>query len=200
MISARIPFAGFYCSFWDGQIDNWIDQQTENNGHDLDAIHDAADFSAARLDIAKAYAEEFIDWLGDCLDQKIVGEFEELTSPRYYNFETDRVFVKLEEAAVQQVLDDLRAKDYETLQKAFEAQFTSRSGFVSFYEPVVPSKPLAEWDHNELYVLLCAWVAHQGVEDIDFELYDRRIGGLYEQVDQACDACVDWAALEAATA
>jgi hypothetical protein len=200
MISARIPFSGFYCSFWDGQIDNWVEQQAEYRGHNLEDVYDAADFSAARLDIANAYAAEFIDWLGGTLDREVKGEFEQLTSPRFYNFETDRIFVKLEEAALQQILDDLRAKDDETLQTAFATLFTSRDGFVSFYEPFVPAKPLAEWDHNEVFALLQAWVEHNAIEDLDLELYDRRIGGLYEKVDHACDNCVDWAKLGLANA
>lgn len=194
MITARIPFSGFYCSFWDREIDNWVEQ----SGHDIEAIYDAADFSGARLDIAKAYADEFVDWLAESLDREVKAEFVEMTSPRYYNFETDRIFVSVEEGALQAVLDDLRSKDYETLAKAFRDQFTSRSGFISFYDNTVPSKPLAEWDHNEVYVLLCAWVNHRGVEDLDFELYDRRY--LYEQVSRACDNCVDWGKIPLASA
>lgn len=194
MISARIPFAGFYHTIWDGEIDSWLDQQAdwyaERHGHDRDKVwnelYDGTDYGEAHLGIAKAYTAAFGEWLGETLEREVELTFEQLSKPRYYNFETDRIFAEADESVFQTILDELRAKDNETLVKAFEGAFTSRSGFASFYDPVVPDKPIGEWDHNELYVLLQAWVKHNDVDDIDGELFD----GMHEKIAQICDeAC-----------
>jgi hypothetical protein len=195
MISARIPFAGFYHSIWDQEIDQWLENQADwhqtlgDREIIWNAIYDNTDFSAARLAIAQAYFKHFVWWLGDSLELPVEGEFEALTSPRYYNFSTDKIFALLPESVLQAVLDELRSKDNETLVGTFADMFTSRDGFASFYDPQVPSKPIEEWDHNELYALLCAWVRFQAVDDIDFELFDN----MGEAVSAACDAACDWA-------
>jgi len=181
MISARIPFAGFYCSIWDQEIDHWVDQQAEYSGEDRDDVSDRMDYGSARLGIAQAYTEAFADWLGETLDREVTLEFETLSSPRYYNFETDRIFAKGD--VFQTIFDELRAKDNDTLAEAFRKAFSNYDGFISFYDPVVPSSPIGEWDHNELYVLLCAWIEHNDVDDIDRELFE----GLSEKIDQICD-------------
>jgi hypothetical protein len=184
MISARIPFAGFYYSIWDSEIDHWVEQQAEYHGESVEDVSDRMDYGTARLEIAQAYTEAFADWLGETLDKPVTLEFEQMTSPRYYNFETDRIFAKGD--VFGDVLAELRSKDADTLAKAFREAFTSRSGFISFYDPVVPSKPIEDWDHNELYVLLEAWIAHQGVESIDHELFE----GLSEKISQICDGAL----------
>lgn len=179
MISARIPFAGFYYSMWDREIDSWIDQQSEHTGVPVEDIK--LDYGAAKRGIAKAYTEAFAEWLAETLEKPVTLEYEELSSPKYYNFETDRIFAK--GVVFADILTELRSKDADTLAKAFRDAFTSRDGFISFYEPVVPSKPIGDWDHNEVYILLLAWIDHQGVENIDSELFE----GLCEKIAQICD-------------
>lgn len=195
MITARIPFAGFYCSIWDDITTQYADREDE--WLDGQSISDHMDYRQAHEGIAKLYAEAFAKWLGDTLEQPVEHEFDELVSPRFYNFETDRIFVRFPVAVAQAVLDDLRAKDAETLAETFRDHFTSRSGFVSFYSNEVPTKPIAEWDHNELFVLLEAWVAHQELASgIDHELYE----GVYEQADAVCEGAVDWSKIDANSA
>jgi hypothetical protein len=198
MLSARIPFAGFYQSIWSDIVDQYVEQYVELHDEQINAesIYDHLDFRQAYTELAKLYAEAFAKWLGETLDRPVEHEFEELTSPRFYNFETDKIFVRLPEAVLQAVLDDLRSKDQETLERTFRDRFTSRDGFISFYSSDVPSKPINEWDHNELHALLAAWIKHQGVGDLDLELYD----GVYERSYPICDAAVDWDAISACTA
>ena len=184
MISARIPFAGFYYSIWDSEIDHWVEQQAEHTGESVEDLSDRMDYGTVRLEISKAYTEAFAEWLGETLEKPVTLEYEQMSSPRYYNFETDRIFAK--GVIFADILDELLSKDVDTLMKTFRGAFTSRSGFISFYEPALPAKPIEEWDHNELYVLLQAWIAHQDVEDIDQELFE----GLSEKISQICDSAL----------
>jgi hypothetical protein len=197
MLSTRIPFAGFYQSIWSDIVDQYVGQYVELHNEQIDAesIYDHLDFRQAYTELAKLYAEAFAKWLGETLGLSVDYEFEELASPPFYNSESDKIFVRLPEAVLQAVLDDLRSKNKETLERIFRERFTSRDGFLSCYSSDVPSKPINEWDYNELHVLLAAWVAHQGVENIDLELYD----GIYERSYPICEAAVDWDAISACT-
>lgn len=166
-------------------------------------LWESVDYGAAYRHIASEYADAFADWLSDELgltrsttlsepyfhvhrERGIAFEFEEMTSPRYYNFETDRLFGKLGLA----VFEAMRASLPEgLLEKAFAELFTSYDGFASFYDPDVPDKPLAKWDHNELYALVGAFChARLGGRHIDDELYDQ----LYELPYHAIDQAMDW--------
>lgn len=226
IVSARIPFGGFYQSIWDQQldsemestVDNWMDDR-EAADRDLPDLHlvrpfldgdvirsemsdwlwQHSNFSEAHATIAKEYAEEFVSWLDDTLEADISGEFEEMTSPRFYNFETDRLFVGISLEAFEEIKATLDGEGNAVRDK-FREMFTSRDGFISHYDNAVPDKALADWDHNELYALLCAWVEHQDVENIDFELYDYRCGGLYETIYSAASDAVDWEAVREACA
>lgn len=104
--------------------------------------------------------------------------FEEMTSPREYNFETDRIFVQIPHHVLQRIFD---LTDTLELKASFARRFTSRSGFWSFYDPVIPEKPLEDWDHNELGTLF----SHLDLEP-DAELY------------AVLDECVDWDKVTAA--
>lgn len=191
MISTRIPFSGFYCSIWDDITTQYVELQDEQL--DDQSLYDHMDFRQAHEGIAKCYAAAFAEWLGETTEQPVEYEFEELASPRYYNFETDKIFVRLPEAVLQAVLDDLRAKDNETLVQTFRDYLTSRDGFISAYSSEVPTKPIGEWDHNELYVLLEAWVSHNLSGGLDYELYET----VCEQADAICEAAVDWSKIDA---
>lgn len=149
------------------------------------------------------YVAELADWLGDTLDREVMAQFEEVSSPRFYNFETDRVFARISLTVLDEIARRLAADPVgrEALRDTIEERHTSREGFVSLYSANPASadwrKPVADMDHNELGTLLRAWVLYQGIEDLDMELYDRSIGGLYEEVCRAVNVSLDYAAVAA---
>jgi hypothetical protein len=82
---------------------------------------------------------------------------EDLDSPRQYNFGTDRSFftVEAEEAKFKQFIDLMFEKQRNNLSEMIEKEYTSYSGFISFY-----SNDIDEWeekkydfDHNELQTI-----------------------------------------------
>ncbi len=223
LLSVNIPFAGFYGSIWseeeDRQETQYVDHirsdpdaraydfpETPDVSPDLvaDVLWEATDSSAYAATMAREYAVEFGAWLADTLHgttaerPEIVLEFEELTRPRFYNFETDRIFAKLSLTDLQAMFDHLQRVDDTILENVIADRFTSYDGFISFYSNKVEdwlAKPLTEWDHNELGTLLVAWGRLHEVQDFDHLLYDYRSGGLYEEAYRAWSDAVDWGEL-----
>lgn len=172
-------------------------------------LFSATDYSKAYDIIARDYVEGFDAWLAEQFEINFVAkrkfwsyadkcdkvesyrqdtckmQFEEMTSPREYNFETDRLFVTMP----LYILARIRKAVGETaLAAAFKERFTSRSGFSSFYAPSIPDKPLCDWDHNEAGTILRTF------DFDDWEIYESLSS---EAGCQAWEAAVDWPRFEA---
>lgn len=100
LIDIQIPFSGFYESIHDRLIDEAIengfnyDYETGEEIELTDEVKDAIfstdiDWDAIRLEYCKHYVNAFGDEFG--LDLT----FDEMTSPKFYNYETDRIFCKV---------------------------------------------------------------------------------------------------------
>ena len=169
----RIPFDGFYESASSQYIDDvaealfQINDQGEVNWDlSLKAI-DHFKWGAAN----KWYAKEYAYCFGQVHD--IVLEFESLDSPMFYNYSTDRIFVSIEISELEDLFIDTPS---EMLTEFAKDMFTSRSGFASHYDPNWRQwGDLIDWDHNQLYCLLLAYLD----EEYGFDLADfvEEIGG-----------------------
>lgn len=153
-----IPFSGFYNSLHDSELDHALEMMfSDDSGNPNDGLvsraFDLVQWQRVHAAYAAHYAAAFIEEFG------IEGAaFESMTSPREYNFETDRVFITLPESEVTRILS---VTPRETLDAVAAEMFTSRSGFISHYSPDVDSwGPVAEWDHNQCFALLSAYVLH----------------------------------------
>jgi hypothetical protein len=148
-----IPFSGFYCSVHDSEMDSALERMFDLEGTGyanpdlVDAARDAIDWPC----VQEAYAAEFVESLGVEYDLNLT--FESLSSPKYYNFETDRIFAHIDRASLAKIA---RAVPRDTLRKAIKARFTSRDGFISHYSPRLSDWParLSDWDHNQIGTLL----------------------------------------------
>lgn len=157
-LSCLIPFAGFYDTWHDAEFDQALEVMFDIEGNGADyagplsqRFFDTINWRAAETDYAKVYAENFAAALG-CK----VFEWEQMVSPREYNFETDRLFAKFDAAELRAMLAraDIRAE----LDSVAADMFTSRDGFISFYSPCVESwgSDVSDWDHNQRGTLLQA--------------------------------------------
>lgn len=166
----QIPFSGFYYSIHDQQLDYelfnsvFTDYATgcHNNDNLSNHAFDAIDWRELHLDYAKNYA----DYFAHKFNLKL--EFDSLSSPREYNFATDRIFCKIDDAEVMRIWRETKP---ETMINQVKSMFTSYDGFSSFYCNDFNDwneSPL-EYDHNELYCLLCAWLADNENYYDDFE-------------------------------
>lgn len=162
---AIIPFSGFYESVHDQALDDACESILQDDSGDCvhDALpmrlFDAVDWGLAHQAYARRYAADWCDRLG------IKGaEFEELNSPREYNFTTDRIFVRIPDAEVARIHRETKPDE---LARVAREWFTSRSGFISFYSPDVSTwGPIGGWDHNKVGALLQAW-QNQTKPDLD---------------------------------
>lgn len=157
-LSCLIPFAGFYETWHDAEFDNYLEYMFDPEGCGADyagplaqRFFDTINWRAAQTAYAKDYAENFAAALG-CK----VCEWEEMVSPREYNFTTDRLFAKFDAVELRAMLTraDIRAE----LDTVAADIFTSRSGFISSYSPTVGDwgADLEDWDHNQRGALLQA--------------------------------------------
>jgi len=151
-----IPFSGFYDSIHSDNIDDAERQMFEDrdDGNELpgaevlfSALFRSCNYRAVRNAYAKDYCENFGRWLKiDSL------KFDELKSPRFYNFETDRIFAYLSEADVIRLYNSM---PYDKLEALAVKKFTSRDGLSSFYNPdILTWGPVETWDHNQIGTIL----------------------------------------------
>lgn len=171
-------FPGFYESWLSGGIDNaeegnieGITERQEEDGVPLELRLDVnqmseiywrvypCDYRKVEEDICKQFVDAMNTYVSGEGDFDLQMEFEEMTSPKEYNFTTDRLFVKMELDVLAEMMDRTTPK---TLCDTIREQFTPRSGFIPFYSNDPKEwmcKPLEDWDHNELGTLLSAFLA-----------------------------------------
>lgn len=160
---STIPFAGFYCTLHEDEIDQTFVRMFEDDngnpapGFITDKARDAVSWSFVYHAYAKDYAASFLHWLG------MGGKFESMESPRYYNFETDRIFVELTGADIARAWHNT---DRGIFTRHCRERFTSRGGFISSYDPDWKTwGPLSTWDHNQIGTLIGAFAeTEQGGE------------------------------------
>jgi hypothetical protein len=217
--SVCLPFVGFYESWYSQALDNeqeqWVVYDvteredgeaqhpvelrlTEGELHDLILRH--TDYGVQTHAIAREYVGAFATCASDALDLPLDLRFEEMTSPKFYNFETDRIFATLPLSAVRALFAMSKADGHKSLARTLEGRHSSYDGFHSYYQSDVAAwlaKPIATWDHNELDSLLRACLDIKGVDWPRFEME------LYEATDTgdgafmgAWEAGIDWPALD----
>jgi len=159
--STVIPFTGFY-----------------GNDYGQNVVYD--DYKNYKLAFCKAYvdafAREFVDYWG--FELRI--EFDELDSPREYNFANDRIFAKIDSRDVQRLFDEVSDRAMSDVAKEL---FTSRDGFASHYSPDWQndwSPDPRTWDHNQVYCLLMAYLHEANVTEYEFEQGLYETANLYE--------------------
>lgn len=201
-VETRIPFYGFYCSIFDDELDRCMEMEIYNRYEEDDRLTEqeysdllwraAKHWGLAHNLIASEYPKYLTQWVYDKSGITIDLEFVEMTSPREYNFETDKIFCKIDEDQFK-VLVNFVGEDL--LEKVIEKNLRSRSGFISFYSEFVrewKTKPLDEWDYNERYMVMLALVEKldEDHENYGWSIAERMIeDGVFEH---AFDNAIDW--------
>ena len=160
-LESTIPFDGFYNSYISSDIEHQIGQQIEWDSDMYDLNEDEQQvledsyLSVNRVSFYNEIAEHYTDLYIDALNERLEGftlnaKFNLLTSPREYNFETDRIFIDIER---DHAIDFIKytIKNYKKeLENKIKERFTSRSGFWSHYKNELDlwTKDFKEWDCN----------------------------------------------------
>lgn len=214
MLLINIPFDGFYDSIYSDEVDHIAEREADNFADDrqteegvppelrLDAqtvasiLFDVTDYHAIYAKVAEEYTAAFNEVASELLDVPLSLTFESMTSPREYNFATDRIFAHIPLATVQALFDKSAADNHATLAACIKERFTSYDGFLSGYDNTLAAwldKPLIEWDHNELGTLLVALLGDDS--DWRMDVYYRTTE--HEGVYNAWSDGVDWAKFDA---
>lgn len=177
-------FPGFYESALSAQVDSEIESifNTDDSGCNSnipDEFYRAnIDYSSIHAAQAREYTVQWLAAFHEATGIKLDAEYESFTSPREYNFETDRLFIHLTPLSVARLFEASEADNHKQLEIAIKDRFTSYDGFLSSYTTNIGAwlqKPVATWDHNELGTLLDAVLAiHYDEKDIerDFSTWD----------------------------
>lgn len=166
-----IPFSGFYNSMHNAAIDHAL----ENMLSDSSGCHPASKRISNETyrhtqtpmnEYTSEYVRIFVQHLNKESGLNISLAWESVSSPRTYNFETDRIFARVTESDARAML---RAVDPAKMDAVTKAEFTSRDGFCSHYSPRWRDwGPVLEWDHNQIGALLSALVAQYMEEGWEF--------------------------------
>jgi hypothetical protein len=180
-LESTIPFDGFYESFISADIDHQIGQQIEWDSDIYDLNEDEQQIlwdnylSVNRSYFYNEIAEHYTDLYIDALNERLEGftlnaKFNLLTSPREYNFETDRIFIDIEKNHAIDFIKYIIKNYKKELEEKIKQRFTSRDGFWSHYKNGLDlwTKDYSEWDHNQIGT--CFELFDLEEEDINYSL------------------------------
>lgn len=162
-----IPFQGFYCSAHDHLIDNAVDSMSQDDlGDPIPERVEQISCKAKWSKVHQEYSKRYVEML--CEEYNIQLKFVELDSPREYNFTTDKIVCEISEAEVKRIFDEV---DAEELTRVAEERHTSRSGFISFYNPDWKTWGTPDtWEAQQLCTLLTAYIGEFDEYDLMCEL------------------------------
>lgn len=181
-------FSGFYGTIWETDNDEdreteYINEQRQKKGlNDIERDDIEWDYDGYR----KAVAEGATDWIG--LELHKLGmidgyQFEELRSPREYNFANDAINIEFEIS--KKNVENIKAylKKNETIFKEYiKEQYTSRDGFCSSY-----SNDYRDWigenledtlNHSHKLGTVLEFILKDGDDEnrIEWEIYEDLTG------------------------
>lgn len=174
-LDIRIPFCGFYESEASYIIDEEIERSFDYEGTGVSEIPD--DFwdywTSGNRKVSKAFCEAYVpmfsEYFEDTTEIKLPLKFVEMTSPKFYNYETDKIYCSIH---IDDVIQLRKKVEESSLREVINERHSHRSGFISFYSNCLNegewSKPVEEWDEIQLETLLLAHLRQNGIEFIDY--------------------------------
>ena len=182
-LESTIPFDGFYESFISDDIDYQIGQQIEWDSDIYDLNEDEQQILWDNyLDINRSYfynqiAEDYTNFYIDALNERLKGftlkaTYKFFTSPREYNFSTDKIFIEIEENHAIDFIKYIIKNYKKELEEKIKQRFTSRDGFISYYKNSLDLwiDDYSEWDCNMIGT--CFELFNLEEEDINYSLRD----------------------------
>ena len=97
-----------------------LDEQTY-----ADLLYGQTDHQQQHEATAKAYCEVFSDLIDEDFEFDLGLVFNDLTSPREYNFETDRLFARMPKESAQKLFQISAEDEHKTLRKVLKDRHSS---------------------------------------------------------------------------
>jgi len=164
-----VPFSGFYNSWHDYELDHALDSMVSDKTgcHPYESIRERVFDLIPWGDVHTAYARKYCAAFAE--EYGIDLKFESMSSPKYYNYETDRIFAHISDEEVRRLFD---AVDRDDLQALIRSRFTSCSGFISHYSNDLGDwGDIDAWDHNQIGTLVEAYAVQElGRDDEPLDL------------------------------
>ena len=180
-LETTIPFEGFYNSFISADIENEIDSLTQYYSESYELNDNEEQLLSNSFlsvnnnnfynEICKDYVSFYIDKLNERIkDFTLKGTYKCFISPKEYNFMTDKIFIDIEKNHCIDFIEHIIKNYKKELDNKIKERFTSRSGFISFYENNLESwtNNYKEWDHNQIGT--CFELFNLEEEDIVYSL------------------------------
>ena len=158
----QVPFSGFYNSIHEDKLSDLLSETLYDDHGEiaderiLNSMYDAMNWEVAQ----NYYAASWVRHLEIEFDLDGL-EFDRLESPREYNFSTDRVFACIPIEQVKRMDSEVDRWEFAEL---VEKRLALRSGFIPNYSNCIDAWPtdIAEWDHNQISLLLECWLERNG--------------------------------------
>ena len=123
-------FVGFYNTYLDG------DSDLDNELSELDCEWDdlEVDYKEYQLDVSKWFVDKINRLVNDDLGINCEINFQELSSPKYYNFSTDSINIDIKFSANSlKRIGELIADNFDDVKDIIKSNYTSCDGFISSY-------------------------------------------------------------------
>ena len=148
-------FNGFYNTLFENVIDNAVDDQIEyyNEQNNTSLNYDDFNFNynLIKNEISKDAVSKIEDKLNEIgIDCSII--YENLISPREYNFSNDSINIEINFKKFSRVIEILE-QNYDSFSKYIKEHYTSSEGFISIYSSYASDwiKDLIEDAENETH-------------------------------------------------
>ena len=138
-IEIQLPFSGFSHSAHDMYIDNhieceigYLENELGYTEEQLDIIKDRfymMDYAPTRKAICEHYINAFNAVFYDEYNIHLDLQYSQLISPRFYNFETDRLYAFIDESIYNEVVTLVNKTDFKAMLKD---RYSKRDGFTPF--------------------------------------------------------------------
>jgi hypothetical protein len=172
-------FDGYYNTLWSDLIDNeeemFLDYRNEECGENVELDFINTDYTPIKQQLNKIITEEVMDKIKELFPDLIKSyEYQDMHSPREYNFTTDQINIKIE-INFDKLVDLIYENQMEFCQY-LKDRYTPRSGFAPFH-----SNRMEDWLDGEEHqfndghkcgdALQFLMIYVDGFEDM--ELYDK---------------------------
>lgn len=179
-IEICLPFCGFYETWAGEKIEEWLfgywrdrnvkDQNkweyyqlTEKQKDKWEKFSDSNKYYQLRADYKKSFCEQYArDFFKELHNESgVLLEFEDrdvvLDSPRFYNFTTDRIFVKVDKAGLLELYKKINMVKFA---EKVKEKFTDRPGFSSYYPNYISGEWLDvdNYDHNQWLTVIETYI------------------------------------------